>query len=139
MSRSYFIERLGRLGIIAALCAVFAGTARADNYSDTIALFRNSGQSSAFFARSYAYAVFPTIGKGGFVVGGAHGKGRVYAQARNSRTHRAEANRSRPLPAGAARRRMRLAGPLGRRGSFNEARSDRTWKRVSVAGAPCPD
>jgi lipid-binding SYLF domain-containing protein len=62
------------------LCVVFAGPALADNYSDTIALFRNSGQSSAFFAKSYAFAVFPTIGKGGVVVGGAYGKGRVYVQ-----------------------------------------------------------
>jgi len=80
MSRSSFIARLGRFGALVAVGAVFAGTALADNYSDTIALFRNSGQSSAYFARSYAYAVFPTIGKGGFVVGGAHGKGRVYVQ-----------------------------------------------------------
>ena len=31
-----------------------------------------------FNKTAYAYAVFPTIGKGGLVVGGAHGKGRVY-------------------------------------------------------------
>ena len=51
----------------------------ADDYSDTIAVFRKAGESSQFFARSYGYAVFPTIGKGGFVVGGAYGTGRVYA------------------------------------------------------------
>ena len=47
-------------------------------YADTVALFQNAGQSSAFFGNSYAYAVFPTVGEGGFVVGGAGGKGRVY-------------------------------------------------------------
>ncbi len=52
----------------------------ADEYSDTTALFKNAGESAGFFKDSYAYAVFPTIGKGGLVVGGAHGKGRVYAQ-----------------------------------------------------------
>lgn len=52
----------------------------ADSYSDTTALFKNAGASGAFFESSYGYAVFPTIGKGGLVVGGAHGTGRVYRQ-----------------------------------------------------------
>ena len=52
----------------------------ADEYTDTINLFKNAGHSAAFFHNCYGYAVFPTIGKGGFVVGGAHGKGRVYVQ-----------------------------------------------------------
>jgi lipid-binding SYLF domain-containing protein len=55
-----------------------AGAAQADNYSDTIALFKNAGDSAAYFSRSYGYAVFPTIGEGGFILGAAHGKGRVY-------------------------------------------------------------
>ncbi len=33
-----------------------------------------------FFSDSYAYAVFPSVGKGGFVVGGAHGTGLVYEE-----------------------------------------------------------
>jgi lipid-binding SYLF domain-containing protein len=48
--------------------------------ASTIALFKNAGQSANFFASSYGYAVFPTIGKGGLVVGAAHGSGRVYKQ-----------------------------------------------------------
>jgi lipid-binding SYLF domain-containing protein len=59
--------------------ALAAGPAMADKYSDTIKLFRDAGQSSRFFDKSYGYAVFPTIGKAGFVVGGAYGEGRVYA------------------------------------------------------------
>jgi lipid-binding SYLF domain-containing protein len=47
-------------------------------YADTIAIFKGAGESAAFFEKSYGFAVFPTIGKGGFVVGGAHGNGRVY-------------------------------------------------------------
>jgi lipid-binding SYLF domain-containing protein len=33
-----------------------------------------------FFKQAYGYAVFPTIGKAGFIVGGAHGQGMVYKQ-----------------------------------------------------------
>jgi lipid-binding SYLF domain-containing protein len=58
------------------------GIAHADSDSDTVALFRNAGQSGHFFSTSYGYAVFPTIGKGGFIVGGAHGSGHVYEQGR---------------------------------------------------------
>jgi lipid-binding SYLF domain-containing protein len=63
--------------IAASLLASTA--ARAGNYHDTIALFRNAGQSASFFNNSYAYAVFPTIGQAGLGIGGAHGKGRVYS------------------------------------------------------------
>ncbi len=55
-----------------------AGAVMASPYTDTISLFRNAGASAAYFQDSYAYAVFPTIGKGGLVVGGAHGTGHVY-------------------------------------------------------------
>src|SRR5271167_3991060 len=54
--------------------------ALADSYSDTVALFKNAGASAACFKSSRGYAVFPTIGKGGLVVGAAHGTGRVYQQ-----------------------------------------------------------
>ena len=59
-----------------------APLALADRYTDTVALFRHAGQTAEFFRTSYGYAVFPTIGKGGFVVGAAHGDGRVYRQGR---------------------------------------------------------
>ena len=54
----------------------------ADQYSDTVKLFRNAGESAQFLNNSYGYAVFPTIGKGGMFVGGAYGKGRVYVKGR---------------------------------------------------------
>ncbi len=41
-------------------------------------------KAAAFVDNSYGYAVFPTIGKAGFVVGGAHGKGRVYAEGKHT-------------------------------------------------------
>ena len=69
-----------RLFCFAALLLLVASAAHADKYSDTVTLFRNSGDSAGFFRTSYAYAVFPTVGEAGFIVGGAHGKGRVYVQ-----------------------------------------------------------
>jgi lipid-binding SYLF domain-containing protein len=62
-------------GAVLLLCAA---ASRADDFSDTIELFKHAGASGQFFANSYGYAVFPGIGKGGFVIGGAHGNGRVY-------------------------------------------------------------
>jgi lipid-binding SYLF domain-containing protein len=50
----------------------------ADDYTDTINVFKKAGASGAFFNKAYGYAVFPTIGKAGVGVGGAYGKGRVY-------------------------------------------------------------
>jgi lipid-binding SYLF domain-containing protein len=67
----------------ALLLGVFmlAGSvAWADDYSDTIDMFKKAGGSAKFFDNSYGYAVFPTIAKGGLGVGAAHGKGRVYQQ-----------------------------------------------------------
>lgn len=34
----------------------------------------------AALEKAYGYAIFPEVGKGGFIVGAAHGKGEVYAQ-----------------------------------------------------------
>jgi lipid-binding SYLF domain-containing protein len=65
--------------IICLLLALPFGNALADEYTDTINLFKNAGESSTFIKNSYGYAIFPTIGKGGIGIGAAHGKGRVYA------------------------------------------------------------
>jgi len=54
--------------------------ALADPYTDAIAAFRQAGQSASFFSNSYAYALLPTVAKGGLWVGAAHGRGRVYRQ-----------------------------------------------------------
>ncbi len=56
-----------------------AGSALADQYADTLAIFKQSPVVRTFFDNCYGYAVFPTVGKGGFVVGGAYGTGLVYA------------------------------------------------------------
>jgi lipid-binding SYLF domain-containing protein len=60
------------------LVASVAAASDDADYKETIDLFRHAGESAAFFHDCYGYAVFPTIGKGAFVVGGAYGKGRVY-------------------------------------------------------------
>jgi lipid-binding SYLF domain-containing protein len=66
-----------------AVLALPSSYALADSYSDTISIFKNAGQSGDFFKTAYGYAVFPTIGKGGVGIGGAFGKGRVYAKGRH--------------------------------------------------------
>ena len=63
---------------IVAIVALAPAPARADKYDDAIKAFRNAGESGTFFEGCYGYAVFPTIGKGGFGIGGARGSGRVY-------------------------------------------------------------
>ena len=66
--------------ILLSILAFPPAQALADDYAATIKVFRRAGQSGKFFASSYGYAVFPTIGKGGIGIGGAHGSGRVYAK-----------------------------------------------------------
>jgi lipid-binding SYLF domain-containing protein len=68
-----------RSGLVFLLLAFSFAPAWADDYTDTIKVFKDAGESGTFFAKSYGYAVFPTIGKGGIGIGGAYGKGRVYA------------------------------------------------------------
>jgi lipid-binding SYLF domain-containing protein len=70
--------QLRKLLLVLSLFAFPFGPALADEYSDTIKVFRDAGQSATFFGKSYGYAVFPTIGKGGIGIGAAHGSGRVY-------------------------------------------------------------
>jgi lipid-binding SYLF domain-containing protein len=58
--------------------ALFTAPAWADEYQDTITVFKKAEESGKFFANAAGYAVFPTIGKAGVGIGGAYGKGRVY-------------------------------------------------------------
>jgi lipid-binding SYLF domain-containing protein len=48
--------------------------------AETVKLFQAAGESADFFKKSHAYAVFPTIGKAGLGIGGAHGSGCVFRQ-----------------------------------------------------------
>ncbi len=59
----------------------------ADEFRDTYNIFKDAPASGSFFSDCYGYALFPTIGKGGFVVGAAHGDGRVYKQTDHKGIH----------------------------------------------------
>ncbi len=61
---------------------VWAWDANAETKAnETLAHFVKKDKSiENFFKKAYGYAVFPTIGKAGFIVGGAHGEGVVYKQ-----------------------------------------------------------
>ena len=55
-----------------------SGVIHANEYDETIEVFKHAGESAVFFTDCYAYAVFPTIGAGGLIVGAARGNGQVY-------------------------------------------------------------
>jgi len=77
------MKKISRVCLLIASLALPAFPALADSYDDTIALFKNAGASAAFVTSSYGYAVFPTIGKGGLIIGGAYGEGHVYKQGKH--------------------------------------------------------
>ena len=52
-------------------------------YEEAKVVFQQAGESGKYFNHSYGYALFPTIGKGGIGIGGAHGKGRVYVSGKH--------------------------------------------------------
>ena len=64
--------------VVFPVIALLASPSWADEYTDTINVFKKAGESGAFFKTAYGYAVFPTIGKGGAGIGGGFGKGHVY-------------------------------------------------------------
>lgn len=72
------MKTLLRAPLLFLLAILTSHIAYADEYEDAINSFRNAGESGAYFDKSIGYAVFPTIGKAGVGIGGAHGTGRVY-------------------------------------------------------------
>ena len=81
--------------LLAGVCAIFiaacSGWQPNNGQVDTmstqvnaaIGRFKFSDPSlERFFQQAYGYAVFPSVGKGGFWIGGAHGDGEVYEQGR---------------------------------------------------------
>lgn len=75
----------GRLLSILVLSslALAATPAVADEYQDTINVFRKAIESGPMLSKAYGYAVFPTVGKAGVGLGGAFGKGRVYEKGKH--------------------------------------------------------
>lgn len=49
-----------------------------DKYVQTIEIFKSSPVTKKFFDSAYGYAVLPTVGKVGVVIGGSFGKGKVF-------------------------------------------------------------
>jgi lipid-binding SYLF domain-containing protein len=74
------MNKLVSLAVLAVTTGGFVGLANAGHDTDTAALFHKSNQSAEFFTKSYGYALFPTIVKGGVGIGAAHGTGNLYAQ-----------------------------------------------------------
>jgi lipid-binding SYLF domain-containing protein len=78
------MKRLFTALMCLTLTSTFGSLARADDdpkeCAETAKLFQDAGQSADFFKTSYGYAVFPTVGKAGLGIGGARGKGCVYAK-----------------------------------------------------------
>ena len=64
--------------MVTLLLALMWGPALADKYTDTTDVFKKSEAVQPFFKNAYGYAVFPTIGKAGFGIGGSYGTGQVY-------------------------------------------------------------
>lgn len=82
------------LAMLVGMCALLTACATAPStYSGKQELVRKAERTVADFKAadpslasmlndSYGYAVFPTVAKGGYVVGGAYGRGVVYEQGR---------------------------------------------------------
>ncbi|TDG13490.1 hypothetical protein E2F43_08090 [Seongchinamella unica] len=78
------MQRLFKLTfLLSFLMLLGQGAWAQDSYDKAIAAFKSAGGSAAYFDSAYGYALFPTIGKGGIGIGGAHGKGRVYVGGRH--------------------------------------------------------
>lgn len=78
------MKRLFAVLMSVAIGSMFGSVARADNdaadCAKTVKLFQDAGESATYFKNSYGYAVYPTIGKAGLGIGGAHGSGCVFSQ-----------------------------------------------------------
>lgn len=72
------MKTLNRLASVLLMFALSAAPAWADEYTETINIFKDAIESKGFFDVSFGYAVYPAIGKGGVGLGAAHGIGRVY-------------------------------------------------------------
>ena len=66
------------IAILLAGNHAFSASGKKDQFESTLKLFKESSAVQKFINNSYGYAVFPTIGKGGWIVGGSYGKGQVY-------------------------------------------------------------
>jgi hypothetical protein len=82
-SRSILMCKRVKILLLFSFLCIGGPSAWANSYSDAIKVFSNAGESGHYFKTAYGYALFPTIGKAGFVVGGAYGEGQVFAGAKH--------------------------------------------------------
>lgn len=66
------------IALLACTVAFPALAASEVTYTRALEDFRSQPATAPFFRDAVGYALFPTIGKAGFIIGGAYGKGRVY-------------------------------------------------------------
>jgi hypothetical protein len=94
--------------IAAALLATsnVALAQKTEDVTETIGLFKGIPQVAPFFEKSYGYAVWPRIGRGGLGIGGARGKGQVLSGRQDDRHrhphghHVRRSSRRSSIPAG---------------------------------------
>ena len=65
--------------VLALSASSLVSAASLTSCQEAMAKFKDLGNVSEMLAESYGYAVLPTIGKGGMGIGGAGGKGCVFA------------------------------------------------------------
>jgi len=66
------------VAMLTGLASQAAEDLQAEAKQSVDAFKRADSTLATFFANSSGYAIFPDVGKGGFIVGGARGKGIVY-------------------------------------------------------------
>ena len=71
-------NRILILMITIVFALIVSTPALADKFTDTIDTYKKSEAVQPFFKKAYGHAVFPTIGKAGFGIGGSYGTGQVY-------------------------------------------------------------
>ncbi|MBE8166890.1 MAG: lipid-binding SYLF domain-containing protein, partial [Shewanella sp.] len=65
--------------IFFVLMSLITSTAFAsDSYSQAVKGFSSAPETQRYLNSAYGYALFPTVGKAGFGVGGAYGEGKVF-------------------------------------------------------------
>lgn len=72
--------------LLAVAILMLSHSSLADDSTEAVANFKKSAQVKKFFDNAYGYAIFPTIGKGGFGIGGSYGEGSVYEQGKKTGT-----------------------------------------------------
>jgi hypothetical protein len=77
------MSKVIKLVLLVSFLFVGGPAAWANSYSDAIKAFSNAGESGRYFKTAYGYALFPTVGKGGFIIGGAFGEGKVFVGSRH--------------------------------------------------------